>query len=563
MRLPLHAPQITGMDFSYRAYFRDARKLTETAPAYEFVTFRGVEKGSKGVVIAMPVLTHRGEFNGVILFTIKVNELINGFIPLQSTSSEFWIVDDEGHVLYHPGYSPGTVISELPGLDITFKAFLKEAKAGKPCMRECISPEGVETIMASFPLEIAGQHWSVVVAAPVKAVSKLLVQFNLKYSLGAMFVLLAITGGSFFTIYTIHRWNRELESTVKLRTKELAESETKMREVVETVNDWIWEIDIEGKYVYASPRVRDILGYEPGELIGRTPFSLMPEDEANKIKAFFQEKVTKGEPFNNLENTNTHRNGKHVVLETSGVPVFDDNGRLAGFRGVDRDITARKKTEEKLKASLKEKELLLREIHHRVKNNMQIISSLLKQQMGYMNDRKGIEIFRDSQDRINSMALIHEQLYQSDNLMNIDLSEYVRHLVSTLFQSFGVNVQRIAQKIHIKDISLGVDTAIPCGLVINELVSNSLKYAFPEGREGTIEIDLKKAATTDSSFELSVRDDGVGMSPDIDIRNTGTLGLQLVNILAEHQLRGRMEVDRSDGTEFRIFFKEIKYKKRI
>jgi two-component sensor histidine kinase len=150
--------------------------------------------------------------------------------------------------------------------------------------------------------------------------------------------------------------------------------------------------------------------------------------------------------------------------------------------------------------------------------------------------------------------------------MNINFSEYVKHLVNGLFQTYGVAAGKVASKIIINDISLGVDTAIPCGLVINELVSNSLKHAFPEGREGVIEISIKKSKDSDADdhdFKLTVKDNGAGIPENIDIRETRSLGLQLVTILAEHQLRGKIEIGRSDGTEFNIFFNELKYKKRI
>jgi PAS domain S-box-containing protein len=566
VRLPLHAPQLTGTDFSFRKYFKEAKKLSASTPTYEFITFKGVEKGLKGIVIAMPIFTEKREFGGVILFTIKVNDLIAGFIPSQGSSSEFWVIDEGGHFLSHPRYKPGTLIHELPDLDISFRSFIENVRSVSTCITGCVSPEGDRVVIASYPLKIANQTWSIIISSPEKILSRLLVRFNVKYSVGALLAFLAIIGGSFTAIYMIQRWNIELESTIRLRTKELEISEAKVRELIETVNDWIWEVDTEGKYVYASPRVKDILGYDPHELIGKTPFSLMPPGEAEKIRAAFEEIAAGGKPFDSLENINIHKNGGTVVLETSGVPVLDHEGRLMGYRGVDRDITERKKAEEKLKASLNEKELLLREIHHRVKNNMQIISSLLRHQMVSMKDREEIDIFRDSQDRINSMALIHEQLYQSNNLMNINFSEYVKHLVNGLFQTYGVAAGKVASKIIINDISLGVDTAIPCGLVINELVSNSLKHAFPEGREGVIEISIKKSKDSDADdhdFKLTVKDNGAGIPENIDIRETRSLGLQLVTILAEHQLRGKIEIGRSDGTEFNIFFNELKYKKRI
>jgi two-component sensor histidine kinase len=211
--------------------------------------------------------------------------------------------------------------------------------------------------------------------------------------------------------------------------------------------------------------------------------------------------------------------------------------------------------EEQINESLKEKEMLLREIHHRVKNNMQIISSLLRLQSRDITDKKYNDMFTDSQNRIASMSLIHEKLYQSKGLARIDFNDYIRDLVNGLFQSYGVN-GRIALSLDVRDISLGIDSAIPCGLIINELVTNSLKHAFPEGRKGEIRILLNP--TGENMIELVVSDNGVSIPEDVDIKKTESLGLHLVTILVENQLHGEINLDRSKGTEFLIKFKDVK-----
>lgn len=224
----------------------------------------------------------------------------------------------------------------------------------------------------------------------------------------------------------------------------------------------------------------------------------------------------------------------------------------------DRNIAKRKQAEEQIKASLKEKEVLLKEIHHRIKNNLQVISSLLNLQSGYIIDKDAIEMFKESQNRVKSMALIHEKLYQSKDLARIDFAEYIRNLTNYLFRSYGVTSNRIKLKKNVDDVFLGLDTAIPCGLIINELVSNSLKHAFPDGKEGEIHICL---FLDNDKFTLIVRDNGVGFPKDLDFRNTESLGLQLVITLVE-QLEGTIDLKRSGGTEFKIIFTELKYKER-
>jgi two-component sensor histidine kinase len=204
-----------------------------------------------------------------------------------------------------------------------------------------------------------------------------------------------------------------------------------------------------------------------------------------------------------------------------------------------------------VKESLEEKEVLLSEIHHRVKNNMQIISSLLRLQGRSIKDESYLQIFKDSQDRIRSMALIHEKLCQSENLAKIDIDNYIRDLAKNLYRNYAMT-DKIKLTLEIEDVLLSMNYAIPCGLIINELVSNSLKYAFPEGKEGEITIALH---CLENQVDLVVKDNGIGLPEDLDFRNTESLGLQLIRLLAEDQLDGKIELSRTAGTEFRITFK--------
>jgi two-component sensor histidine kinase len=182
---------------------------------------------------------------------------------------------------------------------------------------------------------------------------------------------------------------------------------------------------------------------------------------------------------------------------------------------------------------------------------LQVISSLLYLQSKNIEDEETFEMFLESQSRLRSMALVHEGLYQSKDLTRVDFAEYVRSLANYLFRSYGVNSNVIRLKTKADDVFLGVDTAVPCGLILNELVSNSLKHAFPDGREGEICIELR--ADNDSQFTLMVRDNGAGLPEDLDFRDTQSLGLQLVNTLVD-QLEGTIELDKSDGTAFEVTF---------
>jgi PAS domain S-box-containing protein len=225
--------------------------------------------------------------------------------------------------------------------------------------------------------------------------------------------------------------------------------------------------------------------------------------------------------------------------------------------GIFRDITERKQVEEKLKASLVEKEVLLREVHHRVKNNLQVISSLLNLQTDSIADHDVRAVFVETRDRVRSMSLVHEKLYQSNDLTTIDFSGYLETLGSHLLRSYerdtGVNL-----KLNTNGVSPGIDTVIPCGLIVTELVSNALKHAFPRGMRGEIWINLRQE--NGCRYILEVGNDGVAFPADVDYKNTNSLGLQLVMMLVK-QLNGTITLSRKRGTEFNITFYDKKQRK--
>jgi two-component sensor histidine kinase len=243
-------------------------------------------------------------------------------------------------------------------------------------------------------------------------------------------------------------------------------------------------------------------------------------------------------------------------------------GKVIGIVGIMLDITERKKAEQAL---LKTEEIRKKEIHHRIKNNLQVISSLLSLQAEHFSDKKVKESFHDSQNRVISMSLIHEELYktgETGSVETFDFKAYIQKLANELFRSYMVGDEGIHLKLDMESAFLGMDTGIPLGIIINELVSNSLKHAFPRGRGGEIQIKLHRTGISQSKgnnrypgscetseFLLTVSDNGIGLPEDIDFRHTSSLGLQLVNILVE-QINGSIELKRGKGTEFRIKFRE-------
>jgi two-component sensor histidine kinase len=214
------------------------------------------------------------------------------------------------------------------------------------------------------------------------------------------------------------------------------------------------------------------------------------------------------------------------------------------------EIAERIEAEQQAQASLREKDVLLKEVHHRVKNNLQLISSLLYLQSREAQDGSTNRMLQESQNRVHSMALVHERLYQSDSVASVDFSEYVRKLVTSLFRSYGTSTDRVALDLELDDLTLSVDTAIPYGLVINELVSNALRHAFPDGRKGELRLTLRSSG---SGCTITIRDDGIGLPADLDVRHAQSLGLQLVNTLVE-QLDGTLEILSGEGTAFRMSF---------
>lgn len=317
--------------------------------------------------------------------------------------------------------------------------------------------------------------------------------------------------------------------------------------------------DLKGDIEYVNPKFTEITGYESFEVLGENPRILKSGENPKEIYENLWKNITSGSEWRGIF-LNRKKDGSLFWESALISPVKNEDGLTTHYLAVKEDITEQKIKDEKLQNSLKEKELMLREIHHRVKNNLQIISSLLKLQATYITDESSLEYFRISQDRVKSMALIHQQLYRSNDLSSIDFGDYLRHLTTHLFQAYGVNEGNISLTVEAKNIYIGIDSAIPCGLLINELISNSLKHAFPTSRKG--KINIKMESIEENKFILIISDNGIGFPEEIDFRNTKSLGMQLVITLTD-QIDGKIELIRGNGTTFKISFISINYKKRV
>ncbi len=313
----------------------------------------------------------------------------------------------------------------------------------------------------------------------------------------------------------------------------------------------VWDTDF--RVQTWNPAAEKIFGFTKEETQGKHPYGLIVPKEAQPHVDKIWRRLLEGDKTAHSTNENITKDGRTIICDWSNTPLKRADGTVIGVLSTVQDTTERKKAEEKTKASLKEKEALLQEVHHRVKNNMQLISSLFSLQSRHIKDRQALEIFKSSQNRVRSMAVIHERLYQSKDFARVDFVEYVQSLTRHLLSSYAINPDVIKLNIDIKDVFLDINTAIPSGLIINELVTNSLKHAFPDDKKGEIKIAMHPLYKND--MELTVSDNGVGIPEEVNFRNTETLGLHLVTILAEDQLHGDIRLKRTRGTSFSIRFR--------
>ena len=345
----------------------------------------------------------------------------------------------------------------------------------------------------------------------------------------------------------------------KLAEEALKESEEKFRTISTSAQDAIIMINNKGNISFWNEAAEKMFGYSFSEVLMKEGLTfIMPQyyHEAYR-EGFIKYKTTgRGEVIDKiLELVAVRKDGIEIPIELSVSSI-----KLKGAWntiGIIRDITNRKRFEDKIKAALKEKEILLKEIHHRVKNNLQTIISLLNLQSGYIKDKQALRVFKNSQERVRAMALIHEKLYKSTDLAKINFQEYVGGLISYLFDSHSLPLDQVQLKLKIEDIVVDIETAIPLGLVINELVSNSFKHAFPEKRKGELRVELGKSDEEEFDYKLVVDDNGVGFPENLNLQDSNTLGFVMVETLVK-QMHGVLDIEKKDGTKFIIKFNRLK-----
>jgi len=348
----------------------------------------------------------------------------------------------------------------------------------------------------------------------------------------------------------LNEYNEQIE--LKKAQDALMESENKYRTLFEKNKNPIIVFDEDGNFKDSNEAAIEFMEVSRDELLSKnlSDFILYNNDvKTIRDKEFW----IKGE----ILEVKFNINGKCKILELTITPVYLKDKNIVF--GVGNDITERKKAENEILRSLKEKELLLREIHHRVKNNLQIISTLLTLQSSQSKKNNVNDLYKESQNRIQSIALIHENLYHSEDLAHINFEAYTKGLITDLFDSYGVNASKIKLNLQIEEVTLGIETAIPCGLIINELVSNSLKHGFNNKETGLVSVVLHKLDK--GKYALNVSDNGAPFSNNLDVLSNDSLGLEIIKNLVD-QLDASLSFNK-DNKEFEIIFKELLYKERM
>ncbi|HUE22166.1 MAG TPA: histidine kinase dimerization/phosphoacceptor domain -containing protein [Bryobacteraceae bacterium] len=329
----------------------------------------------------------------------------------------------------------------------------------------------------------------------------------------------------------------------KLDQEALRQSEARCVCALESTTDAFFAVDPAWRLVRVNRQAESLWTRRREDILGRNLWEVFPQAAGGPFCRQFEEAMRTGAPAH-LEELYPHSPcGRwfevHAYPSPDGLAVYF------------RDVTARRLAGEKIKRTLQEKEVLLREVHHRVKNNLQVICSMLRLQERNFRDDTLLQALRDCRERVHAMAMLHDQLHRAKDFSNINLGEYIRNLAASLFSSYGVDSAAVELQMDIEDIPVAVDTAIPCGLIVNEIVSNSLRHAFPQGRTGRVSLGLH--ARPAGGVELTIGDDGRGFLETAHPTETRSLGLWLVDLLAD-QIGASVERSGSAGAHYRFLF---------
>ncbi len=524
---------------------------------------------------------------GFMFFKIQMESLQQAIRLFESEGAEYaYVVNDAGHLIAHTDRS-----QVLAGADMSHHPEVKlmlEYGSDDPGPHIYIHEEpGTEGFIASYK-KLAPLNWGVVVEKSRKDVYRIRKQLIWLTAGGFILVIVFVIplavvfsyrltkpiGRLMKTATELSAGNQNVRAEIGVRNEigvfaetfnmmvdiqqktsdELTQEKERLLVTLRSIGDAVIATDTDGKILLLNRVAEELTGWENEHAVGQ-PL----QDVFNIINEYTREqclnpveKVLESGIVVGLANHTAliSRDGSEKSIADSGAPIRDKDGNIIGVVLVFRDITEERLAEEKIIKSLKEKEVLLKEVHHRVKNNMAIIASLLKLQAGYVEDDKYLTMFKECQGRITSMALVHEKLYQTEDFAQIDLNEYILSLVQSIRNTFGSSREYYINT-EIDAIFLDIDILIPCGLIINEILTNSFKHAFNGEKSAEINITMKRLENKD--IVLTISDNGKGLPDDFDIKGSTGLGFQLINGLTK-QIGGTMEVNSGQGAEFKLVF---------
>lgn len=334
---------------------------------------------------------------------------------------------------------------------------------------------------------------------------------------------------------------------------EIKKDDAKLRllaAVLRDSNDAITVQNLNGEILAWNRGAEKMYGYSEAEAEDMNIETIVPEDKKDEVRKLIDELKT-GKTVDSIETRRLTKDGRILDVWLTITKLVDENGKVEAVATTERDVTEQKRTTDELKKALHEKEILIREIHHRVKNNLVGIQGLLRLPLRHIRDQDAREYFRESANRVKSMSMIHERLYRTHDLSSINVAEYMYSLSRMILEFYKTSEDRIKLDYSIPDMTLDVEKMIPCGLILNELITNAIKYAFPDERAGKIQIEFNEIS--EDIYVLTVADDGIGLPDDFNIDQTESLGMQLVTSLVK-QLNGNLEISGDNGTTFTIRF---------
>ncbi len=333
---------------------------------------------------------------------------------------------------------------------------------------------------------------------------------------------------------------------------EIHKSEEKYREFIENTDDLVTQVDNTGKFLMVNHKAKEIFGLEPGECIGKSAFSFVHPDDTDETQRWFNEQIEKNATSGNIANRQVDIFGNiHHMLWATNIH-YDENGNAIHLNSIASDITQLKNNEEALHKSLDEKDFLINEVNHRVKNNLAILQNLVSMQSSYVNDTAVKGYLNDIENRIRSMSLIHKRLYTTTDVTQVEMKDYVTSLATGIFTSLVKGESEVKLELDIDETMLHVNYATPCGLIINELLTNAIKHAFPVNAKGTVSIVFHKEQ--DGHYRLTIRDSGIGLPDGFDLAKPRGLGMKVVRSLF-WQLKGILEYKSDKGAVFSFRFK--------